>query len=294
MIAPADLQVERALNQKVVVMSHTASTKSIATSTKAKNKGRRNKRKRAWYPEPALVRKRVAEMNRAFECSFPEQRLPNNGLGRKWARYMMRTKRLYPGPLDYLWLKSWCPWMSESDQDEILGLKGHWYTTGSLGARLQIDNAMRKDKRLWTMRPDDVPWEQVQLEKGQREYMQKQVKRHAMGVKPRRKGAAEPWKALDMKKGTYYRKKLHLVHETPESALTYPVGTADSQVSLRSSAVVSTGEVSILPPQEPTAQSKPQDVVVSLAEYLARHKAAIQERRKGTSVPTALPEARAA
>jgi hypothetical protein len=36
--------------------------------------------------------------------------------GRKWARYMIRTKRLYPGPLDYLWLKSWCPWMTESER----------------------------------------------------------------------------------------------------------------------------------------------------------------------------------
>ena len=68
---------------------------------------------KSWYPEPALVRKRVGEMNRAFESSFPEQRLPNNGLGRKWAKYMVRTKRLYPGPLDRLWLKSWCPWMTE-------------------------------------------------------------------------------------------------------------------------------------------------------------------------------------
>jgi hypothetical protein len=35
-----------------------------------------------------------------------------------------------------------------------------------------------------------------------------------------------------MKKATYYRKKLHLAHETSESTLTPPVGTADSQVSL--------------------------------------------------------------
>jgi hypothetical protein len=137
------------------------------------------------------VRKRVAEINRAYESSFPERRLPNNGLGRKWARYMIRTKRLYPGPLDYLWLKSWCPWMTESDQDEILGLKGHWYTTGSLGAHLEVDNAMRQDLRLWTMRPDDVPWEEVQLEQKKRDYLKVQEKRRARGVKPRRKGAAE-------------------------------------------------------------------------------------------------------
>jgi hypothetical protein len=205
----------------------------VIASAVAADKGKRIKRKRAaWYPEPALVRKRVAEMNRAYRSSFPDGRLPNNGLGRKWARYMIRTKRLYPGPLDYLWLKSWCPWMTEPDQDDVLGLKGHWYTSGSLGSHLEVDNAMRQDLRLWTMRPDDVPWEQVQLEKGQRKYMQKQVKRHAKGVKPRRKGAAEPWKALDMKKATYYRKKLHLAHETPESPVSLPVGTGDSQVSL--------------------------------------------------------------
>ena len=37
-----------------------------------------------WYPDPALVRKRIKEMGRAFEACFPNQELPNNGLGRKW------------------------------------------------------------------------------------------------------------------------------------------------------------------------------------------------------------------
>jgi hypothetical protein len=202
---------------------------SLAVKTASK---RGKAQAKSWYPEPALVRKRVAEMTRAYMSFFPQRQLPNNSLGRKWARYMIRTKRLYPGPHDYLWLKSWCPWMNESDQDEILGLKGHWYTTGSLGARLEIGNAMRQDLALWTMRPDDVEWEQFQLEQNKREYLKVQEKRRAKGVKPRRKGTAEPWKAHGMSKATYYRKKLHLAHETPESTLTSPVGRADSQVSL--------------------------------------------------------------
>jgi hypothetical protein len=122
--------------------------------------------------------------------------------------------------------------MTESDQDEILGLKGQRYTSDSLGSHLEVDNAMRQDLRLWTMRPDDVPWEQVQIEREERRYMNVQEKRRARGVKPRRKGTAEPWKALGMKKATYYRKKLHLAHETSESPVSPPVGTGDSRVSL--------------------------------------------------------------
>jgi hypothetical protein len=195
------------------------------------NKSKRAKAKGSWYPAPALVRKRIAEMTRAFASSFPDRKLPNNGLGRKLAKYMMRTKRLYPSPLDHLWLKQWCPWMIESDQDRMLGQKGHWYSSASLGQHLEVDNQMRNELRLWTMRPNDVDWTQVHSERKKQHYLKRQAKRHAEGVKPRRKGSAEPWKALGISKPTYYRRKLHLEPETPESGVSPPVGTADSQVS---------------------------------------------------------------
>jgi hypothetical protein len=204
---------------------------------KAKD-GRRIKRKAqtTWYPEPALVRKRVAEMTRAYESSFPQRRLPNNSLGRKWARYMIRTKRLYPGPLDYLWLKDWCPWMDESERDRILSYKGHWYSGRSLGEHLEIDNTMRQDLRLWTMRPNDVEWEQVQLERRQRQYMKTQAKRRRNGVRPRAEceanSARAKAKALGISRAKYYRLGLHKTGETGLSPVSPPVGTGDSTVSL--------------------------------------------------------------
>jgi hypothetical protein len=172
-------------------------------------KKRRKAAQGKWYPAPALVRKRIAEMTRAFESCFPTRTLPNNGLGRKWAKYMMRTKRLYPSPNDHRWLESWCPWMDQSGRDKLLAYRGHWYSTGSLGEHLEIDNAMRKDLRLWTMRPNDVEWQQVQSEMKGGQYVKKQAKRHANGVKARRKDTAEPWKALGMRRTKYYRLGLH-------------------------------------------------------------------------------------
>jgi hypothetical protein len=194
---------------------------------------------KSWYPAPALVRKRIAEMNRAFESSFPDRKFPNDRRGRKWARYMMRTKRLYPGPRDYLWLEQWCPWMDQSDRDRMLGSKGHWYSSSSLGQHLEVDNDMRKELELWTMRPNDVEWTQVQSERKERQYKKRQEKRRANGVKARRKDAAEPWKTLGMSKTTYYRKKLHLTGETPESPASTPVGTGDSHVSQAEAAAIS-------------------------------------------------------
>ena len=152
----------------------------LAVKRAATKRGRAQAK--SWYPEPGLVRRRIAEMTRAYESSFPQRKLPNNGLGRKWARYMMRTKGLYPRPHDYLWLKSWCPWMDESERDKILSYKGHWYSGGSLGEHLEVDNAMRKDLELWTMRPNDVEWERVQSERRERQYMETQEKRRASSL----------------------------------------------------------------------------------------------------------------
>jgi hypothetical protein len=224
-----------------------------------RKKQRSKAQAKSWYPDPALVRKRVKEMNRAYRSSFPNAELPNNGLGRKWARYMMRTKRLYPGPLDYLWLKTWCPWMTETEQDEVLGLKGHWYSTKSLGERLEIENALRKDLRLWTMRPNDVEWEEVQSETEQRKYLNRKAKRRASGVKARRKGVAEPWKARGMTRATYYRKKPHLPRETPESPVTFPVGSGDSRVSPSKPNLPARrgGKILVMPERDPVAQRKP-------------------------------------
>jgi hypothetical protein len=185
--------------------------------------------KKKWYPAPALVRKRIKEMGRAFTACFPNQELPNNGLGRKWARYMMRTKRLYPSPQDHLWLENWCPWMDQSERDRILGLSGHWYSTSSLGQHLEICNAIRKELRLWTMRPTDMEWEQVQSEMKDRKHKARQERRHANGVKVRRKGVAKPWKVLSMGRTKYYRLGLHLktmvadvTNGTPESLVSIP------------------------------------------------------------------------
>jgi hypothetical protein len=185
--------------------------------------------KKKWYPDPALVRKRIKEMGRAFEACFPNQELPNNGLGRKWARYMMRTKRLYPSPQDYVWLENWCPWMDQPERDRILGLSGHWYSTSSLGQHLEICNDIRKELRLWTMRPTDVAWEQVQSEMKDRKHRARQERRHADGVKVRRKGVAQPWKPLGMGRTKYYRLGLHLntivadvTNGTPESPVSIP------------------------------------------------------------------------
>ena len=67
------------------------------------------------------------------------------------------------------------------------------------------------------MRPNYFEWEQVQLEMKDRKYKAKQERRHANGIKVRKKGTAQPWKARGISKATYYRLGLH--HETPEVPL---------------------------------------------------------------------------
>jgi hypothetical protein len=141
---------------------------------------------------------------------------------------------LYPGPLDYLWLENWCPWMDESERDSLLSYKGHWYSTGSLGEHLEIDNTMRKDLWLWTMRPNDVEWEKVQLERRQRQYMKTQAKRRRNGVRTRAEyeanSARSQAEALRISRRKYYRLGLHKTGGTGLSPVSLPVGTGDSPV----------------------------------------------------------------
>jgi hypothetical protein len=200
---------------------HRSFFKMSISNAKPVRRGKAQAKK--WYPEPGQVRGRVKELNRFFTSLFPDQEMPNNSLGRKWARVMMQTKRLYPSPNNHLWLKSWCPWMPEEERSRMLRLKGYWHNGEELGQRFEVGNEMRNEIGFWSVRPNDVEWADVQAQKRQRDYIEKQAKRHANGVELRRKGAAEPWKALRMSKATYYRKKLHLT--------AHPVGGADSQVS---------------------------------------------------------------
>ena len=63
--------------------------------TQKMSKAKRGKAQaKSWYAAPSLVRKRIAEINRTYKSFFPDRKLPDNGRGRKWAKYMMRTSRL--------------------------------------------------------------------------------------------------------------------------------------------------------------------------------------------------------
>ena len=124
--------------------------------------------------------------------------------------------------------------MDKSERDRFLSYKGHWYAGGSLGEHLEIHNAMRKDLWLWTMRPNDVPWEQVQLERRQRQYTETQAKRRRKGVRTRAEYEANSARAqaaaLGISRRTYYRLGLHKTGGTGLSPVSPPVGTGNSLV----------------------------------------------------------------
>ena len=117
------------------------------------------------------------------------------------------------------------------ERDRFLSYKGHWYAGGSLGEHLEIHNAMRKDLWLWTMRPNDVPWEQVQLERRQRQYTETQAKRRRKGIRTRAEYEANSARAqaaaLGISRRTYYRLGLHKTGGTGLSPVSPPVGTGD-------------------------------------------------------------------
>jgi hypothetical protein len=65
----------------------------------------RYKAKAKLCPDQAKAVKRVAELNAIYWHHFPDKVLPNNELGRKWARYIVRTIAFLPADRRSEWLE---------------------------------------------------------------------------------------------------------------------------------------------------------------------------------------------
>jgi hypothetical protein len=87
-------------------------------------------------PDQLKAMSRVAHLTSIYRDQYPGK-LPNNELGRKYARYMMRTQAFFASVEQrQKWLERYAPWLR--GDAELAGLSAYWYSARSLGQHLAV------------------------------------------------------------------------------------------------------------------------------------------------------------
>jgi hypothetical protein len=256
--------------------------------------------------------RRVGDLTRIYRDQYPNG-LPHNDVGVKYSKYICRTMAFLPKDRRAHWLDRYAPWMDPEVRGGILDLGPYWYSPKSLGSRLELDNELREKLQAWTIEAFDINEEQRRMLNLEKDRQAQERRRRTNGAKPQAESLSrlKPWKSSDMSRAKFYRLPKETrdalvadlaakARETTSSAPSLLIKTNDEPVSLSKvpETPVGTGD-SPVSPSQPKGQTlagsevhavsqQPQAaVVLSLAEYLARRKAAIPERRKPVPTPLA-------
>jgi hypothetical protein len=183
--------------------------------------------------------RRINDLTRIYRDQYPAG-LPHNGLGFKYAKYMIRTKAF----VDSLakrekWLDRYAPFLSADERTKILGYSPHWYSDKSLGDHLELYDEDRERLQAWTIAACDVTREErdaINVEKNRRRQEQHRRKNQS---KPRAEYLAEvkgtePWKDEGVSRATWYRRRkdCETGSVTAPSSI-HPFTTAEARKSLK-------------------------------------------------------------
>jgi hypothetical protein len=133
----------------------------------------------------AKTTKRVRELSAIYWTHYPDKVLPDNKLGRLWARYVIRTMGFLPVDRRHEWLNAHAPWMGDHERAWLLLMGPHWYTPQSLGDRLELSFELRTKLGVTTIRPHDLSWSEVQAIHKEQRKMKERARRAANRKRPR-------------------------------------------------------------------------------------------------------------
>jgi hypothetical protein len=156
----------------------------------------------------------------------------------------------------------------------ILDLGPYWYSSRSLGNRLEVDNEARERLQAWAIEACDITKEQREVINREKNKASHERRRRKDGAKPRKQSLSqtEPWKAEDISRSTWERRRKAVDANSSRPSL--PISRKDEFASQSKTEALS------------TAPSKPQAApVADLAEYRARREAAAIEGRSHSSSP---------
>jgi hypothetical protein len=152
--------------------------------------------------------RRVGDLTRIYRDQYPNG-LPHNDVGVSYSKYICRTMAFLPKDRRARWLDRYAPWMDAEIRGGILDLGPYWYSSHSLGNRLEIDNEDRERLEAWTIEAYDISKEQRKVLTVEKRRKTEERRRRKAGAKPRAESEmrTKPWVEQNISRRTYYRKK---------------------------------------------------------------------------------------
>ena len=167
--------------------------------------------------------RRVSELSKIYWHQYPHG-LPHNGLGVKYAKYMLRTIAFLPNDRRKQWLDQHADWMDAPTRDYLLSLGPYWYAPASLGNKLELDDEDREKLQAWSIEAMDVRKERrhmINLEKNRKAQERRRRKNKA---KPRAESLSQtkPWADEGISRRTWERRRRKAGDANPSRpSLTY-------------------------------------------------------------------------
>jgi hypothetical protein len=232
--------------------------------------------------------RRVGDLTRIYRDQYPNG-LPHNDVGVAYSKYICRTMAFLPNDRRSRWLDRYAPWMDAEIRGGILDLGPYWYSARSLGNRLEIDNEARERLQAWTIEAYDITKEQREVINREKNKASHEQGRRKAGAKPRKQSLSQtkPWEAENISRSTWERRRKagDANSSRPSLSISRKDELASAAPSQPKGPTLAGREIPAMSQQEPIAPSKPQAAVVSLAEYLARRKAAAIAWRDVSDAP---------
>lgn len=138
--------------------------------------------------------RRVLELKRIYYRQYANG-LPHNGLGVKYAKYLLRTMAFLPDDRREEWLSRHGQWIDPATRAYLLRLGPYWYSPRSLGEHLELDDETREAARAWSIEACGVTKEERQVINLEKDRSRQERRRRKNGAKPQDQSLSrtKPW-----------------------------------------------------------------------------------------------------
>jgi hypothetical protein len=152
--------------------------------------------------------RRVSELRRIYQDQYSSG-LPHNGLGVKYAKYMLRTMAFLPNDRREEWLDRHGAWIDAPTRAYLLKLGAYWYADRSLGQKLELYDQDREKLEAWSVEAVDVNEEQRQMINSEKNRKAQERRRRKNGAKPRADSLSQtkPWADEGISRRTWERRR---------------------------------------------------------------------------------------
>ena len=211
--------------------------------------------------EQKRAARRVRELSRIYYQQYPHG-LPHNGLGVKYARYMLRTMAWLPDDRRAQWLDRHAPWIDVDKRADLLRLGAYWYAARSLGEHLELDDETREAAMAWSIEAVDVTCEERKAVNREKDRLRRERHRRKNGAKPHAQSVLhqEPWTLEGVSRRTWYRRRKASGTDSSEPSLIL----TPCDVSVPSPAQAAAAE----PPPQPSRKRQGRKVAVRVTNVI--------------------------